>query len=423
MKKLLLIVSLALGLTSILYSQNINGRITSALYTFERFDTVNNSTTHARTYQMVYLNFGNKNITFRTNLNLEGDIAENISYDPRLRVYNFYLDVRNLFDIAHLKIGRQSVYNVAGSGVFDGISLRLKYEGFDISGYFGGNVPAYQKFKFTNDLSNDYVAGGKLTVYSLTNTRFTLRYVNKNFKNVAYSALREDLNLNDFIAYINNGSQQFEYLSGEVSYFQPKNFSINTRYDYDLNFNKTSKFEIFGRYEGIEKVGLSAYYNYREPKIKYNSIFSVFDYRNSQEIEIGGDYLICRNTKVIGKYANVIYDDENSQRVSLGLSTSLGTITARKTFGYAGELTSVSLYTARSILEGLLTPSLSFGYTTYKLSSADETNEMISALLGLNYRPVRTLSFDVQGQYLNNKIYSNDFRLLLKLNFWFNSNF
>ena len=167
--------------------------------------------------------------------------------------------------------------------------LGLKYEGFDISGYYGGNVPAYQKFKFTDDLSNDYVAGGKLTVYSLTNTRFTLRYVNKNFKNVAYTTLREDLNLNDFTAYINNGSQQFEYLSGEVSYFQPQNFSINTRYDYDLNFNRTSKFEISGRYEGIEKVGLSAYYNYREPKIKYNSIFSVFDYRNSQEIEVGGD--------------------------------------------------------------------------------------------------------------------------------------
>lgn len=423
MKKLLFIVSLALGLTSILYSQNINGRITSALYTFERFDTLENSTTHARTFQMLYLNFGVKNIALRTNLNLESDVAEDISYDPRLRVYNLYVDVRNIFDLIYLKVGRQSVYNVAGGGVFDGFSLGVKYHGFDINGYYGGNVPAYQKLELTDDFKNDYVAGGKLTVNALTNTRIALRYVNKNFKTIPYSARREDLNLIDITKLIDNVSQQFEYLSGEISYDQPKEFRINTRYDYDLNFEKTSKFEISGRYERIEKLGLSLYYNYREPKIRYNSIFSVFDYRNSQEIEFGGDYLVSPTVKVIGKFANVTFDDESSQRISLGLSSTLGSVTARKTFGYAGELTAISLYTARSFLDGLITPSLSLGYTSYKLSSANDTNEMISALLGLNYRPYRTLSFDVQGQFLNNKIYANDFRLLLKLNFWFNTNF
>ena len=95
----------------------------------------------------------------------------------------------------------------------------------------------------------------------------------------------------------------------------------------------------------------------------------------------------------------------------------------RKTFGYAGELNSVSAYTARSFFEGLITPSLSLAYTNYKLSSDDASNDMFALLLGLNYRPWRTLSFDAQGQYLNNKIYKDDFRLLLKLNFWFNVNF
>ncbi|MGB5849695.1 MAG: hypothetical protein WBH40_14470, partial [Ignavibacteriaceae bacterium] len=61
MKKLLIIVSLTLGLTVLIFPQNINGRFTSALYTFERFDTVNNSATHARTFQMLYLNFGSRN--------------------------------------------------------------------------------------------------------------------------------------------------------------------------------------------------------------------------------------------------------------------------------------------------------------------------------------------------------------------------
>ncbi len=423
MKKLLLIVSLTLGLTALIFPQNINGRFTSALYTFERFDTVNTSSTHARTFQMLYLTFGNRNVSLKTYMNLEGDIAENLVFDPRFRMYNFYLDVRNLFDLVYLKLGRQTLFNSAGGGIFDGLTLGLKYEGFDIKGYYGGNVPAYQKFEFTDDLKNDFVAGGKFTVHSITNTRIALSYTNKNFKSISYFASRLTDELIDTSVLIRNDSKQFEYLSGEVSYNLPENFRIDTRYEYDLNFSTTSKFDITGRYEGIDNLGLTAYYNYREPRVRYNSIFSVFDFRNSQEIEIGGDYLINGIYKIIGRFANVSYEDESSQRVSIGLSTRWGTITGRKTFGYAGELDAISFYTAQTFLEGLLTPSFSFAYTSYKLSTDVSSNEMITLLLGLNYRPIRTLSFDAQGQFMNNKIYNDDFRLLLKLNFWFNAKF
>jgi len=423
MKKLLIIVSLTLGLTVLIFPQNINGRFTSALYTFERFDTLNNSATHARTFQMLYLTFGSRNVSLKSYMNLEADIAKDLVYDPRFRLYNLYLDVRNLFNAVYLKLGRQTLYNGVGGGVFDGFTLGVKYKGFDINGYYGGNVPAYQKFKFTDDLSNDYVAGGKLTVNAITNTRIALRYIKKNFKNITYTTTRLDPNLNTIDYLINNSSLQYEFLTAEISYSQPENFRIDTRYDYDLNYSATSKFEISGRYEAIEDFGITGYYNYREPRIRYNSIFSVFDYRNSQEIEVGADYFIDKTYKLIGKFANVSYEGESAQRLSLSLSSRWGTITGRKTFGYAGELDAISFYTAQTILNGLLTPSFSCAYTRYKLSTAVSTNEMISFLLGLNYRPIRTLSFDAQGQYMNNKIYNNDFRLFLKLNFWFNSNF
>lgn len=424
MKKILFIVSLFVGLTTLLFPQNINGRFSSALYTFERFDTVNNSNTHARTYQTLYLTFGKDNFSLKSYLNLEGDVSESQSYDPRLRFYNLYVDVKDLFNVLYLKFGRQPLFNSIGGGTFDGLTLGVKYKGFDVNGYYGGNVPAYQKFSFTDDLKNDFVAGGKITFYSMTNTRLALKYINKNFKNIRYVATRLDPDLETNPNYvIDNGSEQYEYVSAEISYDQPKVFRFDTRSDYDLNFNTVSKIEVSGRYEEIENLGISAYYNFREPRIRYNSIFSVFDFQNSQEIEIGGDYLICKTYKVIGKFGNVSYSDESSQRVSVGLSSPWGTLMARKTFGYAGELNSVSIYTARTICEGLFTPSLSLAYTNYKLSSDDETNDMLTVLLGLNYRPIRTLSFDAQGQYLNNKIYNNDFRLLVKLNFWFNVNF
>ncbi len=423
MKKLLCVVSLFLGLTTVIYAQNLNGRFTSAVYTFERFDTVNTSATYARTFQVLYLTFGKDNVSLKTYLNLEGDVAQSITYDPRLRFYNFYLDVKRLWNTVYFKLGRQPLFNSAAGGVFDGLTLGFKYDGFDLYGYYGANVPAYQKLELSDDWSNDFVAGAKLRIQSITNTRISLSYINKNFKSVSYTTTRLDANLNPITVLIENNSRQYEYLSADVTYELPKAFGVNTRYEYDLNFTTTSKFEIEGRYDEGENLGLSLYYNYRHPRIRYNSIFSVFDYANTQEIEAGADYLIDGKYKLIGKFANVFYKDENSQRLSLGISSPWGTITGRKNFGYAGELSSISFYTATTFLKGLITPSFGFSYTRYRLEKNVSANEMTTLLLGLNYRPLRVLSFDVQGQYMNNKIYKNDFRILAKLNFWFNTNF
>jgi hypothetical protein len=62
-------------------------------------------------------------------------------------------------------------------------------------------------------------------------------------------------------------------------------------------------------------------------------------------------------------------------------------------------------------------------FTGYKLSDDSEKNNLTSLLAGLNFRPWRELSLDLQGQYMDNQIYKNDFRFLIKANYWFNTNF
>jgi hypothetical protein len=178
-----------------------------------------------------------------------------------------------------------------------------------------------------------------------------------------------------------------------------------------------------GRYEKIKNLGLTFYTNYRQPKIRYNSIFSVFDFGNTWEVEGGGDYRFENGYTLIAKVANVNYKEESSQRLTAGLSTPFGTITGRMNFGYAGEMSSVSFYGALPLFEGYVTPSIGLSYTSYKQSSDSPTNNLTSVLGGVNVRPFRMLSFDVQGQYINNQIYKDDWRMFFKLNFWFNSNF
>ena len=419
MKKLLLFL-LASGFLAVTYSQSFNGRFSSSIYTFERIDTVGSSYAQARTFQMLTFNFGKDNIWLRSSFNLEYDISNTLVDDPRFRTYNLYVDVQKVWNVVSLKLGRQPLYSSVAGGVFDGATLGFDYKGMRLLGYYGGNVPPYQKSEIADFSSDNYIVGGEFSVFALTNWRFAAKYINKNFPSQSYEAIRLDPNNNPINVLIENESNQYEFLSGEVSYFKKSQYNFNARYSYDLNFNTTSRVELSGRYQTAERLGLSLYYNYQEPMVRYNSIFSVFNFANTWEIEAGADYIINNEYTVLGKFANVTYQDETSQRLTLGLKSPYGNITVRKNFGFAGEMDALSFYTAYAALNGLLTPSIGFSLTRYKLTPDDNYNQVVSFLGGVNYRPIRMLSFDMQGQYLNNKIYHDDWRLLFKINYWFN---
>lgn len=421
MKKIFILLFLTAGI-SLLNAQNINGRFSSSLYSFERFDSLNSSQTQLRAYEMLNLNFNYENVSLRTFLNLEGDLSNKMTYDPRLRFYNLYLEARNILDIATVKFGRQPLINSIAGGLFDGASLSLKKGNYKLSAYYGGNVPAYQKLELIKDWNENYVFGGKFTTTAIEGFQIGVGYFNKNFKPQSYEAIRLTPELDPITVEIENKSNQFQFVTGEVNFSQKNLVDIFTRYDYDLNFKQTSKFELDARTEAVKGLGINAYFNYRQPKIRYNSIFAVFDYANTYEIEIGADYKINDAFTIIGKFGNVDYKNDNSQRIGLGLATTWGTLNYRKTFGYAGELDAISLYSGYTFLEGLLTPSVGLSYTNYKLSPDSEANNIITLLAGINIRPLRMLSFDIQGQYMDNKIYKNDFRFFFKLNHWFNLN-
>ncbi len=422
MKQILIFLGVVIGLSGYASAQNVNGRFSSSLYGFERFDSLNASDTYLRAYELLSLNIGQDKYSLHTYMNFETDIQNQQQDDPRLRFYNLYFEARDLFNVATLKLGRQPLFNSPGGGLFDGANLGLKYNRFRLNAYYGGNVPAYQKLEVTDDWNNDYVFGGKLSADILPEFNMGVGYINKNFKPQEYYAIRLDEELNPVNTLIRMNSNQYSLAYADASYEMKKVFIADVRYDYDVNFNQTSKFEFNGSLTRVENFRFNVYYNYREPLIRYNSIFSVFDYGNTQEIEGGVDYVLNTDLTLSGKFGNVTYKDENSQRITAGLVSRFGSLTYRKNLGYSGELDAVSLYTAYTFLEGFLTPSVGVSYSNYKLSLDSEKNNLTSLLAGVNVRPWRPLSFDVQGQFLNNKIYKNDFRFFFKLNYWFNTN-
>jgi hypothetical protein len=421
MNKFILSICLIIVFTGFIIPQNINGRISSSVYSMERFDTVNVSDQYLRAYELLNLNINQDKFSLRTYLDFEGDLLNDAREASRVRLYNFYIEGRDLYDVATIKLGRQPIFNSIEGGVYDGANIDLKFKHIKITGYYGGDVPSYQKVEF-DDWGNNYITGGKVSTDIIDNFQVSLSYVNKNFKPPDYYALRLDPLNNPVNVLISHNSNQFSFGSAEVFYDLKNTIGVEARYDYDFNFEKTSKFEINADYLQIDNLKLNVYYNYRDPRINYNSIFSVFNYGNTQEIEAGGDYTLNKEITLTGKVGDVIYQDDNSQRVTLGISTRYGTLTYLKNLGYAGEMDAVSLYSAHSFWDGIITPSAGISYTAYKLSRDDDVNNLTSILAGINVRPYRVLSFDLQVQYMDNKIYKNDFRFFFKINYWFNTN-
>ncbi len=419
MKKILLFITTFLVP---LIAQNFNGRITSSFYTFERFESKEISNKFLRSFQYGQFNINKDWFSLRTTLAIEQDIIKNIKYDPRVRLFNLYVEGRDLFGFATIRLGRQPLYHSVASGIFDGINLDIKYWKLKLTTYFGGNVPAYQKFGLIKHFSKNYLFGGKLHA-QLNDLFIGLGYLNKNFNSEDYLTTRLDQNFNPITVLVKPGSSQFEFFNAELGY-NLKNVSLNTRLFYDLNFDKISRIDFSTDFNFIKNFWVNFYYAYREPLIRYNSYFTIFEsvVQNNQEFDLGLNYRLNKAFMFTGKLGIVKYNDDNSTRISIGTATPFGTISYTKNFGYAGELDGISLYTNYSLMNGLLTPSVGIGYSNYKLSKASPQNSALFVIAGSNIRPWRFLSFDVQGQYMNNKIYKNDLRVFFKINYWFNTN-
>lgn len=421
MKKIIL--SFLIILPFMISAQNLNGRITSSFYSFQRYDNLQKSDAFLRNTEALNFNFNYDKFSLRTRVNFESNIGVPLDNDPRLRFYNLYLEARDLFDMVTVKLGRQPLFAPVSGGLFDGINVKVKYDKYAFTGFFGGNLPAYQKLEFLKDLGDNNVLGARFDANPVDHLNLAVSFYDKNYKPMDYDALRLDESLDPITVLIQQKSNQFKFLSGEAAYELPGLLDVNAAYEYDLNYNETSKIEATGKYWACENIGITGYFNWREPKIRYNSIFSVFDFGHTEEYEGGLDYKYNSDLTFFGKYGYVKYEEENSSRLTLGAYTGIGSISFRKSFGYAGELDNISLYLAKSYRDGLVTPSVGISYTSYKLSKDSETNNITSVLAGVNLRPWKTWSFDFQSQFSNNAIYHDDFRFLFKINYWFTTKF
>ncbi len=402
-------------------AQLFNGRLTTSLYGFQGRDTTLAKQTYVRAYENIYLTAGSGDISFNMNAMVSNDFGSTLATDPELRVSSLLVKVRKIGGLADLSVGRQFIYAGAGYGLIDGMTanIRLWENKLHITGYGGTNVIHSRDIR-SQWIGDNGMFGGQLVVALVENGSVGVSYANKRKIRKPYEAVRADSLFNPQIVVINNLPMAEELASLDAEYDFAECLFVQTKTEYDFDKEDLSKIQAFTRVRATEQLSATVEYIFREPRVAYNSIFSVFNVNSTKEIEGGLEFRPMAKTFFFARFANVEYVDDNSQRLAVGGTYDFVSATYTQNFGYAGELNGISIQAVYPMMERVLTPTCGFGYASYKHAKDDPSNTVLNLNVGAVYRPVQSLSTDVQLQWMQNPQFDSDMRLFVKFTYWFN---
>jgi hypothetical protein len=413
-------IALLIGSVSV-SAQLFNGRFTTALYGFQGRDTALAKQTYLRAYENIFLTAGSGDVSFNMNALVSNDFSSAIATDPELRVSSLLVKVRNIGGLADLSVGRQFIYAGAGYGLIDGTFLNARFweNKIFVTGYGGTNVIHSRDIK-SQWIGDNGMFGGQVVVAPVENGSVGISYVNKRKIRKPYTAVRADSLFNPYIVVINSQPLEEELASFDAEYDIAERVLIQAKTEYDFDKEDLSKVQAFTRVKATEYLSATVEYIFREPRVAYNSIFSVFNVNSTKEIEGGLEYRPMAKTFLFARFANVEYVDENSQRLAVGGTYDFISASYTQNFGYAGELNGISISAVYPMMERMLTPTIGLGYASFKHAKEDPSNTVVNVNIGAVYRPMQTLSTDVQLQWMQNPQFSSDVRLFVKCTYWFN---
>lgn len=423
MRALSILLTVSLLATSTATAQLFQLRTVTSAYSWQRQDTVGQSSNHLFGYQTLQFSLAGKKVSFHTYIQGFNDFSGPRKNEGQYRLYNLYLRLSDLFDLLDLKAGRVPIFAGAGNSIIDGGSATLKF--FDsrvkFIGYYGTLTPPRLKAEMIGDRKNNFMTGSQLIISPIDEATFSASYMRKNIKPETYTAIRRDSLFNPYLVEINPSSTAEEYLSGDLNFSNGNALDAYARYDYDVNLDRTSRVQFFTRVKVMEPLNLTGEYVYREPRISYNSIFWVFAYNTLNEYEVGLEYAVTQQCQVFGKYGYVSYGDEDSRRVTAGANSQYLSVSLTHNVGYDGKISAASANVGYPLWNRKLTPTIAVSYAQYKLSGGSASlDNALSASCGAVYRPSQNHLMDLQIQWIQNRIYQNDVRIFFRMSFLVN---
>lgn len=421
--RLILFVIAFMLLVAQLNAQFVTGRLTTSFYGWQGRDANDGRLNFLRGYENVQLNANSGSFSFGTNLQVSNDFATKIGTDPELRLSSLVLKVQRIADVLDVSLGRQFVFAGVGNGIMDGADLKLSLLGGKIGTqmYGGYNVVETRTLNWKKNLPDNSFFGAQVTGNPFDNLLLGVSYMNRRRAPDAFTVVRLDSLFNPYQVVLFSTPYEEEYASVDANYDVLPNINVYGRGDYDVNMERVSRVELNTRVGVLSSLYVTVDVLHREPRLAYNSIFAVFNSNSTQEVEGGVEYNVTPTIRAFARYAYVDYRDDNSQRITLGGSYEFLSASYTRNFGFAGDLNGIAIQAAYPLKDRTFVPMLAFGYGSYRISPDEATNTVLNGSLGLTYRPMPSLSADIETQFMQNRLYANDVRVFLKVNYWFST--
>ncbi len=408
-------------LPAMLSAQTFSGRLTSSFYAFQRSDSINIESSHARGYQAFQFDLAGKNFLLRSYGQLDTDFNTQLAGDGKARMYNLFLEWKNIAQRVDLQFGRQPVFGGVAVGTIDGAQVKVRAAPWlRLKAFGGGLLPADQRVKVIDEIDQNYMAGGQAVWTPKTDLNLSLSFFDKRQLRPGYEAQRADSVGNVLTQYVEPTDRAYRLGSLDASWFVNAKTSVYARSDYDFHAEELARVDLSVRSEVSRQLILTGNYIFRTPRLPWNSIFSAFNVEDNHEVE-GGFYYQCRPAlRFYGNAAGIFYSGDNSVRLTAGTELKYGGVSYVHRGGYAGNLDGLNASIYYPTRRGLFMPSLQLSWATYKLASDEPERESVfSGAAGLLVRPMKKLTLDGQLQLLNNRYYKNDVRFMFRLQYWF----
>ena len=397
-------------------SATLSGRLTTSAYSWQGRELSGSDVRHLRLYQTAVLNAGRlgggQALSLHAHAQFTGDVLDEVSGREHYRIYSAYAKLRPGKFGLDVRLGRQRIYGGVGFGTIDGARAQAAPRRWiELTGYAGILTPLIPDDGI-GTWDEGHMWGGQALV-DVKKTVLTVSYAERSRAPLAYLGAGRYSQLT-----IGQNAAQFRRLGLDARRDWPQG-SLYGRLDLDAEEWEIQELEIAGELQVAPRLRLSAEFEHRRPTLYLNSILSVFEVENNQEIEGRVTYQINDRVRVLGRVSRVAYDGDDSWDVGAGLLLGNGYLGYTRRIGYGGSNDAITASFQQPLNEQVSLRA-DGSVSSYRLYDGQiKRDRALAGMLGLRYQARRTLHFDVEAQVLRNAFYNRDARVFARASFWF----
>jgi len=382
----------AASLSGVVSAAELKGRFTSDLYISET-----NDVTHVRAYERLRAEMvtwrGDRSgaLSLHTYLRWRSDFANKRPDDPQWFVYDAYVRLKERPRGSEFDVGRQFVYNGAGSALMDGLRLRYRAGAGVNLDVFGGSAASRVDPEEVRSLSDYTVAGARINVTAGRMTRLGIGWM-----------LRRDA-----------GSMVFHRLSFDGRHELGRG-AFYTRLGLNAQYMRVADVLARISYTPAEWY-LSGEFGWREPSVSGNSVFSLLEFDRYKDIRLEAQRRVGNGVAVVTQGQASLYEDETAWRGSVGIRGSIGAISWNTQTGHRGKNNGLS-GTLNVPLNRYWTGFASANVNRYRVQDEQEDlSDAYASSAGLLWRSGSGWMARGEVQYLRNAVATSDVRTLIRV--------